>query len=247
LLKGLLLDFDGTIAETEKFGHRVAYNSAFAELELGWAWDEELYGELLAVAGGRERLRHYLTQYRPAELDAALQSDLIGRIYKTKVKHFAEAAPRLPLRPGIVRLLTEAHAAGVKIAVATTGAEAGVEALLAGTPGLRGLFSVVAGHESAERKKPAPDIYLWAIKALGLDPAACVAIEDSNVGLRAATAAGLPTIVTVSAYTANEDFSLAASVLSDLGEPDAPSRCLGGRTPPAGHVDLAFLQAICGH
>ncbi len=244
MLKGLLLDFDGTIAETEKFGHRVAYNSAFTELGLGWDWDETLYGKLLAVAGGRERLRHYLAQYRPAELEAALDSDLIGRIYQIKVKHFAAAAPRLPLRPGIVRLLTEAHAAGIKLAVATTGAEAGVEALLASTPGLRGLFSVVAGHESAERKKPAPDIYLWAIKALGLEPAQCVAIEDSHVGLGAATAAGLPTIVTVSAYTANEDFSRATSVLSDLGEPAAPSRCLGGLAPPSGFVDLAFLQAI---
>jgi HAD superfamily hydrolase (TIGR01509 family) len=243
-LRGLLLDCDGTIAETERFGHRVAYNRAFAEFGLDWSWDEALYGQLLAVAGGRERLRHYLERHRPELLDGAIASGLIGEIHRAKIRHFAEIAPTIALRPGLLRLVREVHEAGALIAVATTASRAGVEALLSQDPQLPGLISLIAASEEVERKKPEPDVYLWALARLGLEAADCVAIEDSHVGLRAALAAHLPTVVTVSQYTVTEDFAGASAVLSDLGERDAPARSLHGQRPRDGLVDLAFLDEI---
>jgi HAD superfamily hydrolase (TIGR01509 family) len=241
-LRGLILDFDGTIAETERHGHRVSYNLAFAELGLDWSWDEELYGALLSVAGGKERLRHYLAQYRPKLLDDAIASDLITEIYRAKVRHFANMAPTIPLRPGLVRLVQEANAAGVFVAIATTGSKPGVEAVLSQHETLPPMVCLIADNEAAERKKPAPDVYLWTLNRLGLEAADCIVIEDSNVGLRAALSARLATVITFSDYTAKEDFTGACAVLSDLGERDRPLRCLGGVKPLNGMVDLEFLQ-----
>ena len=243
-LRGLLFDFDGTIAETERLGQRVAYNHAFAELGLDWNWDETLYGDLLSVAGGKERLRFYLQKYRPELLDDAIESGLIIEIHRAKIRHFAKIAPTIPLRPGLLRLVREAHAAGVRIAIATTASKPGVEALLSQDPTLPPMVSLIAANEAVDRKKPAPDVYLWALDRLGLKAADCVAIEDSNVGLRAALAANLPAIVTVSDYTAGEDFTGAGAVLSDLGELNQPAWSIKGVRPKDGLVDLAFLQTI---
>lgn len=243
-MRGLLLDFDGTIAETERFGHRVAYNRAFAELGLDWDWDERLYGELLAVAGGNERIRAYLRRYRPEVADADGTPALIAAVYRAKIRHFARIAGTVAIRPGVLRLLREAHAAGVRIAIATTAARQGVEAVLRPQTELWATIDLIAASENAARKKPAPDVYLWALDQLGLDAAACVAVEDSGLGLRAALAAHLTTLVTVSDYTAGDDFTGAAAVVTDLGEPGRPGRSIGGPPPAHGIVDLAYLQAL---
>jgi beta-phosphoglucomutase-like phosphatase (HAD superfamily) len=241
-LRGLILDFDGTTAETERHGHRVSYNLAFAELGLDWSWDEELYGDLLSVAGGKERLRHYLAQYRPELLDDAIASNLIADIYRAKVRHFANMAPTIPLRPGLVRLVQEANAADVVVAIATTGSKPGVEAVLSQHETLPAMMRLIAGNEAVDRKKPEPDIYLWTLERLGLEAADCIAIEDSNVGLRAALSARLTTVITVSDYTTKEDFTGACAVLSDLGERDRPLKWLRGVRPLNGMVDLGFLR-----
>ncbi len=243
-LRGLLLDFDGTIAETERHGQRVAYNDAFAELGLGWHWDEELYGELLAVAGGKERLRHYLGKCRPELLDEADSSGLIAEIHQAKIRHFSKIAPTIPLRPGVLRLVRELHAAGVRVAIATTASKPGVEALLGQHETLPSMISLIAANEAVDRKKPAPDVYVWALDRLGLNADNCVAIEDSNVGLRAALAANLPTIVTLSDYTMTDDFTGASAVLSDLGEKSEPAHSFQGAKPRNGLVDLAFLETV---
>jgi HAD superfamily hydrolase (TIGR01509 family) len=245
-LLGLLLDFDGTVAETERLGHRVAYNQAFAQLGLHWTWDEALYAQLLSVAGGKERLRYYLDRYRPelGDGDDAAKHRLIAEVYEAKIRNFASMAPHVPLRPGVRRLVHEARSAGAKVAIATTASRTGVEALLAQDDSVRGAIDLIAASEDVERKKPAPDVYRWAMDRLGLGAGGCVAVEDSNVGLRAALAAGLTTLVTVSDFTAGEDFTGAAAVLSDLGERDAPARTLRGPAPPAGIVDLAYLNGL---
>jgi len=118
VLRGLLFDFDGTIAETERFGHRVAYNRAFAELGLDWSWDEALYGELLAVAGGQERLRHFVETRRPDQAGIAGAKGFYERVHRVKGEHFARLAAEIPLRPGVLRLVAEAQAAGIAVGIA---------------------------------------------------------------------------------------------------------------------------------
>ena len=243
-LRGLFLDFDGTIAETERFGHRVAYNRAFAERNLAWHWDEALYADLLRVAGGKERLRFFLGRDHPELHDAAAREQLIDELYRAKVEHFTALAPRIPFRPGVQRLIGEAHAAGLRVAIVTTGSRAGVQSLLAQDAALSEMFDLLATNESVEKKKPAPDVYEWALAQLDLAPEACVAVEDSHVGVCAALAAGIATLVTVSDYTAREDFTGAAAVLSSLGDSARIARSISGIAPRNGLVDLEFLRAI---
>jgi HAD superfamily hydrolase (TIGR01509 family) len=219
-LRGLLLDFDGTIAETERHGHRVAYNRAFADFGLDWDWDETLYGELLAVAGGQERLHHYVATFHPERLAEDVAAGLFPKIHRTKAEHFARSAPQIPLRPGVLPLVLEAHAAGIVVGIATTAAEVGVRALLGGHPSLAAAIDTIVGGEAVSRKKPSPEVYLVALDRLGLSAAECVALEDSRIGLQAAVAAGIPTIVSPCDYTAGEDFSGAAAVFPDLSGVD---------------------------
>lgn len=196
------------------------------------------------MAGGKERLHYYLERCRPELLDDAIASGRIVKVHQAKIRQFAKIAPMIPLRPGLLRLVREAHAAGVLIAIATTASKPGVEALLSQDPTLSSMISLIAANEAVEREKPEPDVYLWALDRLGLEPADCAAIEDSNVGLRAALAANLPTIVTLSDYTGTDDFSGAIAVLSNLGERDELARSLRDVRPTDGLVDLAFLQMI---
>lgn len=242
--RGILLDFDGTIAQTEHCVQRVAYNAAFSDMGLDWAWSAELYADLLCVADGKERLRYYLARYRPELLDGAVKDGLIDELHQLKARNFADIAPAIPFRPGIQRLVYEAHFAGLRIAIATTASKRGVEALLAQDSVMPQMIDVIAANEAVERKEPNPDVYEWALKRLDLAPNECVAIEDSNVGLRAALAARLVTIVTVSEYTEGEDFSGAAAVLSELGDYDRPARSISGPSPTGGIVDLHFLEQI---
>ena len=196
------------------------------------------------MARGKERLHYYLERCRPELLDDAIASGRIVKVHQAKIRQFAKIAPMIPLRPGLLRLVREAHAAGVLIAIATTASKPGVEALLSQDPTLSSMISLIATNEAVEHEKPEPDVYLWALDRLGLEPADCAAIEDSNVGLRAARAANLPTIVTLSDYTGTDDFSGAIAVLSNLGERDELARSLRDVRPTDGLVDLAFLQMI---
>ena len=244
-LRALLFDVDGTLAETERDGHRPAYNATFAEFGLDWVWDEATYGELLAVTGGKERLRYYLQRFRAAEAVRADLDELIAAVYAAKTARYQQllASGAIGLRPGVKRLITEARDAGVTLAVTTTTSPGNVTGLLehAVAPGASEWFAVIAAGDVVPAKKPAPDIYWWALDQLGLDAAECLVIEDSAVGLRAARGAGLATVITVNDYTAGEDFTGAVAVLSDLGAPDAPAQRLDVPGRPV--ADLATLRA----
>jgi len=248
-LEALIFDVDGTLADTEREGHRVAFNAAFAEAGLDWHWSVELYGELLAVTGGKERMRHYLAQRRPdwtppSDLDA-----LIKELHAAKTAHYVRMLNdgEIPLRTGVLRLLAEAREAGVRLAIATTTTAQNVRALLetAPEPGLVDWFEVIAAGDAVPRKKPAPDIFELALAQLDLPPSSCVAIEDSANGVRAALAAGLDAlVVTVSPYTADEDFRGAPLVVDRLGEPGRPATALVGSLEGAAVVDLALLRRL---
>ncbi|WP_315096618.1 HAD-IA family hydrolase [uncultured Cellulomonas sp.] len=250
----LVFDCDGVLADTERDGHLPAFNRTFEEAGLPIHWSEQEYGRLLAIGGGKERLATVLTPVfvETAHLptDADEQRDLVARWHKTKTAYYTRmvADGLLPGRPGIARIVADAAAAGWTLAVASTSAEVSVRAVLehAVGPDLAARFAVFAG-DVVPAKKPAPDIYLLALQELGVGPEQVVVVEDSANGLRAALGAGLRTVVTVSSYTADEDFTGAALVVSSLGDlPDQPATVLAD--PHAlgvdGQVELSHLEHL---
>jgi beta-phosphoglucomutase-like phosphatase (HAD superfamily) len=247
-VSAVLFDVDGTLADTERDGHRPAFNAAFRELGLDWEWGVELYGELLAITGGKERIRHFIDKHAPAELARSGLDDWIARLHKVKTRHYVEALERggIPLRPGVARLIRQLREANIKIAIATTTTPENVTGLLKSTLGedSPGWFDVIGAGDIVPGKKPEPDIYHWVLDRLGLPPEQCLAIEDSENGLRAALAAGLDTVVTVSDYTRFQDFTGARVVLSDLGEPAQPFTVLKGDQPNRGWADVELLMKL---
>jgi HAD superfamily hydrolase (TIGR01509 family) len=248
MLKALLFDVDGTLADTERDGHRLAFNAAFWEFGLDWDWDVDLYGRLLAVTGGKERIRFYVDSFRPGEPRPADFDELVVELHRAKTRHYTRllAEGGIPLRPGVKRLLVEAREAGLPLAVATTTTPENVTALLRYSLAEDGpeWFDLIAAGDIVPAKKPAPDIYLWALERLAVAPADCLAFEDSDNGLRAALGAGLRTVVTVNDYTREQVFSGALAVLSDLGEPGAPFVRLDKAESAV--VDLATLREWIG-
>jgi len=204
MLKALLWDVDGTIAETERDGHRVAFNLAFAELGLDWGWDERRYGELLHVTGGRERLLADMATRSDAPASATERETLALRLHAAKNRHYAALVDqgRIEARPGVLGLMREAAAAGLRQAIVTTTSRANVDALMPRLLGedWRALFEVVLCGEDVARKKPDPEVYDRAIARLRLDPAQTLAIEDSTPGGQAAQAAAVPVMLRPSVY-----------------------------------------------
>jgi len=225
----LIFDIDGTFAETEEL-HRQAFNETFAAFGLPWHWDRPLYRRLLDVAGGKERLAHYLDAYAPPA--AAAASEHIAALHAAKTTRYAALvdAGGAGLRPGIARLIGEARQQGVALAIATTTSLANVEALIRSTLGPDSLaaFAVIGAGDMVAAKKPAPDVYCLVLERLKLPAGSCVAFEDSLNGLIAARQAGLPTVVTPSLYTDDQIFAGALAVVSHLGDPAEPCRHLAG-------------------
>jgi len=232
MLRALIFDLDGTLADTEET-HRQAFNAAFIELGLWWDWSPPLYTRLLAVSGGKERLRHFIGTLPapPAERERLLAS--VPAVHATKTRIYTELLVRgqRPFRAGVLALLSAAREAGLRLAIASTTTAANVSALLEANLGRAADigFDVIACGDQVKDKKPAPDIYRLVLGSLRLASEDCVAFEDSMNGLRAAKAAGLATVVTPSRWTAEEDFSDADLLLPTLDGLDLPrlERLLG--------------------
>jgi HAD superfamily hydrolase (TIGR01509 family) len=226
--KALIFDCDGVLADTEQFGHLPAFNRMWRTLGVPWQWSVEEYGRKLKIGGGKERMSSLFAD--PAFLEAFTppagereRKDMIAAWHKSKSAIYQEMvrAGQIPPRSGVKRLAEEALGRGWILAVASTSAQESVEAVLQRAMGdaTAARFSLVLAGDVVKAKKPAPDIYLLAAARLGLAPAECVVVEDSNNGVEAAAAAGTRCVVTVSGYTREEDFSKAAIVLSCLGDP----------------------------
>lgn len=247
----VIFDCDGVLADTELHGHLPAFNEMFAEVGLPLRWSAEEYVSLLAIGGGKERLRAALgPELRARGLDDDAQTSLIAQWHALKSKRYVErvAAGLLPPRAGVRRLVAELIDRGWGLAVASTSAESSVRAVLDHAVGteIARHFHVFAG-EAVVHKKPAPDIYLLAMETLGADRQETVVVEDSRTGLTAALAAGLATVVTVNASTADDDLSGAALVVTSLGDPpDEPARVVHNPLglEVQGLVDTALLHQI---
>ncbi|MCX7891362.1 MAG: HAD-IA family hydrolase [Burkholderiales bacterium] len=246
-IEALIFDVDGTLADTEEI-HRQAFNAAFQEARLWWNWSAHQYAGLLATSGGKERIAAYVDSLAESE---AARRELKARIpalhaAKTRIFTGLIAGGRAPLRPGVARLVREAHAAGLKLAIASTTSPANVEALIERSLGEGALrwFSVIAAGDQVAVKKPAPDIYHLALAVLGLPPAACVAFEDSGKGLAAAKAAGLFTVVTPTFWTQTDDLAAADLLLPSLGDPEAPLDPGAAAAIGAPYLGLAELERL---
>ncbi|MBZ4022482.1 phosphatase [Rhodobacter sp. TJ_12] len=225
-LKALIFDVDGTLAETEEV-HRQAFNETFAAQGLDWHWSHETYRDLLRTTGGKERMAKYRATLGHGPTDAE-----IADLHKAKTARYVEiiASGAVPLLPGVQDLIARAHAAGLRVAIATTTTRANVDALIHATFGkpTTAVFEVVCAGDEVAQKKPAPDVYLRALDLLDLPPEDCIAFEDSRAGLAAAKAAGLRVVLTPSAYTTGDDFSTADWLRPDLTQaatqdiPDLP-------------------------
>jgi len=221
-LRALIFDCDGVLADTERDGHRVAFNRAFAQKGYSIEWDAQLYKELLEIAGGKERMRHYFDQTGWPE-DVPDKDSLIKELHKLKTDLYMQIieSGEMPLRPGVARLVDEAIADRIALAVCSTSNERAVNLLVEKLLGrqLRAKFDLILAGDVVSKKKPDPEIYNLALQRLGLEATECVVIEDSRNGLLAAKAAGMCCIITTNGYTEDEDFAEADLVISELGDP----------------------------
>jgi len=247
-LKAFIFDVDGTLSDTERDGHRVAFNQAFDEYGIGWHWSVETYGELLAVTGGKERMQFYTEKFLDKNDIPDGIKEKIPELHQAKTRHYTEllSTGAIPLRPGVERLINEARQRGFRLAIATTTTPENVTALLTHTLGEDsiGWFEVIAAGDIVPAKKPAPDIYDYALQEMALSADECIAFEDSGNGIISSQGANLKTIITINNYTREHDFADACIVLDQMGEPDMPFNVIAGDANDASYLDCDLVEKL---
>jgi HAD superfamily hydrolase (TIGR01509 family) len=248
MLSAVIFDVDGTLADTERYGHRVAFNRAFERLDQPDRWDESFYGQLLRIGGGKERLKHYLERYR--KMSAEESESLAAQLHKAKNAAFKELIEEgaIPVRPGVIRLLDELERGSITVAVATTGSREWVTLLL---PSLLGetraaRFTAIVTGDEVSLHKPDPEVYRLALDRLGCPPELALAIEDSYNGVEAAKRAGLGCLAVRNGYSENQDLTTSDLVVDGFGDSGTPPRVLHN---PLGlqvdaQVDLETLRQL---
>ncbi len=232
-IRAFIFDQDGVIVDTERDGHRVAFNRTFAEFGFPVEWGIEEYHGLLQVGGGKERMTHYLqSRGFGAPIPAADVPELMQRLHRRKTDLFVELieSGALPLRPGVRRIMQEAVDLGLMLGICTTSNERAAQAIAHGL--LKEIpFQFVLAGDVVPAKKPDPAIYLLGLEKMGVEADQCIVFEDSNIGARAAKAAGMHVVATTNLYTQQEDLSMADVIVDTLGEAEGPQATLTGGRP----------------
>jgi len=218
-IKGIIFDVDGTIADTEDI-HRQAFNKAFSKFDLNWHWSKEKYHELLFISGGKERITRCLAEDNATKKNTGF----IEELHKCKSEYYRSIllSSDISLRPGVKRLITEAKEKNIKIGIATNSSTENLQVLIKKTFKVEPekLFNTIVTNNIIIDKKPSPEVYYRALKNLELSANKCIAVEDTANGNASAIRAGLRTVITTHAYTADNDFDGASLVLNNLGEPE---------------------------
>jgi HAD superfamily hydrolase (TIGR01509 family) len=245
--EALIFDVDGTLADTEEL-HRRAFNLAFGACRLDWNWDAVLYGELLRVTGGKERIASFIDHLPVSAAERQRLQDMIPDLHRTKTRLYREliALGQVKARAGVRRLLTEAREAGIRMAIASTTSPENIEPLITAALGRCTMtwFDTIATGDVVANKKPAPDVYNMALRTLRVSPAQAIAVEDSAIGVRSAKAAGLFTVATPSIWTRTQDFTAADLLLGSLGDPDQPLAVEDEMRLGAKYLSLKRLAAL---
>jgi beta-phosphoglucomutase-like phosphatase (HAD superfamily) len=246
VLQAVFFDVDGTMAETEREGHRVAYNAAFEEAGYPVSWDPDLYGQLLTIMGGKERIRHYWAEHPELE---SLSDSQLEQIHDLKARHFSDLVDQgnIGLRAGVRRLLDELASRQIPVSIASTITFEGLDALLRKNLGdnWQDRFQFLGIGDVVPVKKPDPAIYRWLLGQHQVDPISVVTIEDTRAGLLASVGAGIATLVTPSDYSQGQDFSEGTCVASSLGDPGELARWrLASGTEGSGIIDVDFLEKL---
>ncbi|KAJ0988420.1 hypothetical protein J5N97_006776 [Dioscorea zingiberensis] len=235
-LHALIFDCDGVILESEHL-HRQAYNDAFAHFSVrcpassseSLYWDSDFYDELQnRIGGGKPKMRWYFNEngwpsssvFDSPPIESADKEKLIDVLQDWKTERYKEIIKSgvVKPRPGVLRLMDDVKGAGIKLAVCSAATKSSVILCLENLLGIerfQNLDCFLAGDDVKE-KKPDPSIYLTASQKLNVLGKNCLVVEDSVIGLQAATGAGMPCIITYTSSTATQDFKDAIATYPDL-------------------------------